>query len=153
MSQPEGKKEARGSGLGARARGEKKEKTAQLAHCVHCHALLGELHDGGCLYARPPRATDLVTEADCEGKGVVHTNASLGLLEKVPKPRRPRMSAPLDEARQAELVQHAIELVEDGHREGGEMFELLDEVDRLSGDPPRSKRIAKERGWNRRGGS
>ena len=51
--------------------------------------------------------------------------------------------------------QHAIELVEDGHREGGEMFELLDEMDRLSGNPPRSRSIARERGWTRRakGGS
>ena len=69
------------------------------------------------------------------------------------KSRRPRMSQPLSPKRMEELEQHAIELVEDGHREGGEMFELLDEVDRLSGSPPRSKLIANERGWNRRGGA
>ena len=74
----------------------------------------------------------------------------LGLL---PKPRRPRMSRPLSEKRRGELVQHAIELVEDGHREGGEMFELLDEIDRLSGDVPGSVSVARARGWNRKGNS
>lgn len=167
MPRREGKKRARGSGLGARGRTEKKRekkekmaRTEQIpaasdgeAHCVHCHSSLGELHDNGCLYAGPPLAKDrkrtgvsgLVTEADCEGRGVVHTNASLGLL---PKPRRPRMSQPITPERFEELVNEAGDLVAGGHREGRLMFELLDEVDRLEGRPPTSARIGSERGWN-----
>lgn len=58
------------------------------ARCVHCCELVGELHGSGCLYGGPPLEADrrrtgvtgLVTEADCKGEGVVHMNASLGLL-------------------------------------------------------------------------
>ncbi len=60
--------------------------------CFHCRKPLGAEHGFGCLYAGPPRAADrkrtgvsgLVTEADCEGRGTVHTNASLGLLPSKP---------------------------------------------------------------------
>jgi len=55
---------------------------------------MGLEHEGSCLYAGPPLARDrrrtgvtgLVTRADCEGRGKVHTNASLGLLVKALTP-------------------------------------------------------------------
>ncbi len=55
----------------------------------------------------------------------------------------------LGKRRFAELVQKAVDLVEDGHSEGGEMFELLDEIDRLEGRPRTSDRYVRERGWSR----
>jgi hypothetical protein len=50
-----------------------------------------------------------------------------------------------------QLVLHAVELVEGGHSEGGMMFELIDEIDRLEDRPISGDRYAEERGWVREG--
>jgi len=68
------------------------------------------------------------------------------------KARRPRMSRPLTAARLEQIVQMGIDLVQDGHSEGSLVFELLDEIDRLEGRPPRSAVIAAERGWKSKHG-
>ena len=60
------------------------------ARCIHCGKKLGKEHGHGCLYGGPPRVEDqrrtgvsnLVDRSHCEGRGVVHTNASLGLLPR-----------------------------------------------------------------------
>lgn len=56
-------------------------------------------------------------------------------------------SRPLGIRRFRQLVQHAVELVEDGHSEGSAMFELIDEIDRLRGRPATSTEYGKHRGW------
>lgn len=71
------------------------------AHCVHCLALLGEEHGHGCVYGGPPLVADQkrtgvsnrVSQAHCEGRGEVHTNASLGLL-KVGKKKASKRAKP-----------------------------------------------------------
>lgn len=64
-------------------------------------------------------------------------------MTKVNRPRAKVLGA----RRLAELTEQAAALVEDGHCEGSMLFELIDELDRMSGRERTSDRYAKERGW------
>lgn len=61
------------------------------------------------------------------------------------------MSRPLSERRIRAIVERAVALVEDGHSEGSDLLELVDEIDRLSGREPRGQALAQARGWTARG--